>query len=484
MTATEGPLPATTRRERESREDKEGTFVGKDADDVAAHEIDFAATRSLASAVIAAPPLGDLTVLKKICAARGLPSDGGVLSAFPMNRILALAVGIFFFLSAPGRAAEPTFAGEWESTYGRMILKADGKKISGTYEYAGGVANDITGTQDGPKLTFTYEEPGVTGEGTFTLAGDGKSFDGKWRPKGQAAWANWSGRRPSAPIQNFSGVWKTTYGMMRLTQQGNAVEGCYMFSGTARISGTVNGDKFAFKYREPDGTAGAGEFKLSAERDRFEGTWKADGAKTVDAWTGTRVLPQAGRVWLVVLEARWESSLREQEYSYGEMMRQFFTRVPTVAVRHRWFTGRADFAKWCEELPYINEPVIFYVASHGSEKGITVGKEVLDGTFIGTQLRDASSVKLIHLGSCLTMAGTVPQDIRKADKLPAPVSGYTRTADWAGSAVIDFAYLDLVLSRQLPPAEAVRQIRENVSFAGEQGKPGSVIAPAGLKIVE
>ena len=76
---------------------------------------------------------------------------------------------------------------------------------------------------------------------------------------------------------------------------------------------------------------------------------------------------------------------------------------------------------------------------------------------IGEQLREASSVKLIHLGACLTMAGSAPQEIRKASKLSVPVSGYTRTADWAGSAVIDFAYLDLVLSRQMAPGEAVRE---------------------------
>jgi hypothetical protein len=127
-----------------------------------------------------------------------------------------------------------------------------------------------------------------------------------------------------------------------------------------------------------------------------------------------------------------------------------------VQVRHRYFTGRADFAKWCEELPYINEPVVFYISSHGNEQGITVGSEVLDGKFIGEQLRDASSVKLIHLGACLTMAGAAPQEIRKASKLAAPVSGYTKTADWAGSAVIDFAYMDLVLARHGDEIVAMR----------------------------
>lgn len=416
--------------------------------------------------------------------APGLHSPALLIRARGMNRLLALVFGLCALSVLPLCAGEASYAGEWETTYGRMILKVDGKKVAGTYEFAGGGANDISGTQDGRKLTFTYAEPGVSGEGVFTLAGDGGSFDGQWRPQGREAWSKWSGRRPAAPTQNFSGVWKTSYGMMRLTQTDHDVAGCYTFTGHSTISGTVKDEVLTLKYREPDGTTGTGEFNLSADRTGFAGPWKADGGKGGGEWTGTRVTPQPGRVWLVILEARWEASLREPEYSYGDMLRQFFTRVPTVAVRHRYFTGRADFAKWCEELPYLNEPTIFYIASHGSEKGITVGGEVLDGTFIGTQLRDASSVKLIHLGSCLTMAGTVPQDIRKASKLAAPVSGYTRTADWAGSAVIDFAYLDLVLSRQLSPGEAVRQIQENVAFAGEKGKAGSAIAPAGLKIVE
>lgn len=401
-----------------------------------------------------------------------------------MNRVLTSLFFLISFCTALGRSAAPTFAGEWDTTFGRMVLQMDGAKVAGTYAIAGGDANALSGTLDGRKMTFTYKEPGVTGEGVFTLAEDGLSFEGKWRPKGLTTWAQWSGRRPSAVPKDFSGVWKTSYGMMRLTQRGTAVEGSYFFAGTAKISGTAKDDTLVLTYLEPDGTSGTGEFKLAPERDGFAGKWKTDKGTAGGDWTGTRQVREPGRVWLVVLEARWEESLQEQEYSYGEMMRQFFTRAPTVAVRHRFFTGRADFAKWCAELPYLTEPVVVYVSSHGNERGITVGNEVLDGTFIGTQLRDAASVKLIHLGSCLTMAGPIAQDLRKASKLAAPISGYTRSADWAGSAVIDFAYLDLVLARELSPGEAVRQIKDSVSFAGEKGKPGSAIAPTGLKIVE
>lgn len=271
---------------------------------------------------------------------------------------------------------------------------------------------------------------------------------------------------------------------MRLCQTGEKVEGCYNFNGRATVKGTAKDNTLSLTYKEANGTTGTAHWQLTPDRASFAGTWKEDAGIRGGAWAGKRVEPQKGRVWLVILEARWETSLRDSEYSYGEMLRQFFTRVPTVAVRHRFFTGRADFAKWCADLPYLAEPMVFYISSHGTAKGITVGQEVLDGAFIGEQLRYAPTVQLVHLGACIAMSGAVPGEIRKASGLPAPVSGYTRTADWAGSAVIDFAYLDLVLARKMPPGEAVTQIKQSVTFAKDEARPGSAFPPAGLKIVE
>jgi hypothetical protein len=271
---------------------------------------------------------------------------------------------------------------------------------------------------------------------------------------------------------------------MRLLQKNDAVTGCYHYTGHAEVSGTVKDGVLAFSYTEPDGTVGTGQFKLGEGGESFSGTWKASNAKQAGAWEGTRVAPVAGRKWLVVFEAHWESSLQQPEYSYGDMLRQFFTRVPGVAVRHRYFDGKDDFARFCADLPYLNEPAVFYVSSHGTAQGITIGKELLTGEFIGRQLRFAPEIKLVHLGACLTMSGPTPAAIRKASGLTVPVSGFTRVADWAGSAVIDFSYLDLVLTRQMPPGEAVRQIQKSVSFAGESDIPGCAIKPAGLKIVE
>lgn len=285
-------------------------------------------------------------------------------------------------------------------------------------------------------------------------------------------------------MPSFDGVWKTTFGMMRLIQKGEEVSGCYDFGSGAEIEGTVKDGVLTFKYKEPNGITGNGKFKLADDQNGFTGEWSQKNGDGGGKWSGNRIKGEPGRKWLVVLEAHWEKNLRQEEYAFGDMLRQFFARVPDVEVRHRYFDEQEDFARWCAELPYLAEPIVLYVSSHGKEQGITVGKHVLDGKFIGGQLRYCPQVKLVHLGACLTMAGTVAQDIRKTSGRDFPVSGYTKSADWAGSAVIDFAYLDLVFSRNLKPGDAARMVQKSISFSGESETPGIAIPPAGLKIVE
>jgi hypothetical protein len=289
--------------------------------------------------------------------------------------------------------------------------------------------------------------------------------------------------RSFAADEDFSGVWKTTFGMMRLSQDGEKVSGCYASGGQSGITGSVQSGVLTFTYKEPSGIDGSGEFTLSDDAATFAGTWKSSNGKS-GTWDAKRVVPVPGRTWLVVLEANWEQDLRENEYSYGDMLKQFFSRTPGVVMRHRYFDEGGDFAKWCSELPYLSEPVVLYVSSHGTEEGITVGKNTLSGDFIGRQLRHARNIKLVHLGACLTMAGNVADEIRAASGLKAPVSGYTKEADWAGSAVIDFMLLDLILCRNAPPAEAVRQVQKSMTFAGETEVPDNMVKPAGLKILE
>lgn len=76
------------------------------------------------------------------------------------------------------RHGAPLFQGAWQSSWGNLYLTQTGSSVSGTYDHDGG---RITGTLSGDVLTYRWsQKSGRQGVGTFTLAGDGKSFSGPW----------------------------------------------------------------------------------------------------------------------------------------------------------------------------------------------------------------------------------------------------------------------------------------------------------------
>jgi hypothetical protein len=308
---------------------------------------------------------------------------------------------------------------------------------------------------------------------------------------------------------------------MRLKQTGDAVKGTYDFAGGSNISGTVTGRTLKFTYDQPDGEKGEGTFELAADQNSFAGTWKgskpaaapsalalpavgnpdagnggapapappkAPGPPANSAWTGTRILPQPGRIWLVVLEANWEQNLEEDEYSFGVMLRTFFARAPHVKVRHRFFADEADFRRWAGELAYLAEPVVLHVSSHGDKDGIhTRGGQLLTAKTIADAIANIGDLRLLHFGTCLVAGGDIPKQIHErfadAGGPRFPISGYANFADWGGSAVIDFTYLDLILARGIKPADAFAQTRRMITFSGEKGRAGDAIPAAGLVFI-
>jgi hypothetical protein len=394
--------------------------------------------------------------------------------------------------------ANTDFGGEWLTTYGPMTLVQTGKEIKGTYGPSNARAR-IEGTVDAAsRFNFTYTEPAATGEGWFEIASGGTRFAGQWREKGSKAWQSWEGRRLGAAIaaaraqifskDHFTGLWQTAFGKMRLRHDGNKVEGIYEFAGRSTIAGTVDGRTLKFTYDQSDGEKGSGTFALAADGLSFSGTWQGGKEKQTGggAWEGRRILPQAGRQWLIILEAPWEQGLNENEYSFGLMLRTFFARVPTVAVRHRVLNTEADFRRWTREVPYLAEPVVLYISSHGTAEGITVGGKPIGAKLIAECIRDADNIMLLHFGSCLVCAGDVPKEIRKelGSRANYPISGFTKMVDWAGSALVDFTYLELLFARQMPPGEAVKQTHKMLSFAKDSGRNGDAIPPVGLVIFE
>jgi hypothetical protein len=67
------------------------------------------------------------------------------------------------------------------------------------------------------------------------------------------------------------------------------------------------------------------------------------------------------------------------------------------------------------------------------------------------------------------MNGKVPGELQRL--VPGgrfPVSGFAQPVDWAASAVSDFMYLDLILSRDLPPAKAAAELVRLMPFAARK----------------
>lgn len=357
-----------------------------------------------------------------------------------------------------------TFTGNWASTYGDLAMTEKDGAVSGTYIMEGSVCSIEGKAKDG-RLEFVYKEPDASGDGRFRLSQDGDSFSGEWRAAGVKGYVPWNGRRKDAPVavDSFAGLWDTNFGRMRLSRDGAKVTGYYSFS-DGTIDGKVEGAVLRFRYK--DQKAGDGEFSLAQDGRALRGRWRADGEKEWKEWTGLRAVAVPGRKWLVVLESRWEGSLAEPEYTYGEMLKGWFTRTPSVQVRQRFYTDRASLTKWMREASLLAEPVVLYFSGHGTPEGLETESGPAGAEALAAPLRAGGDYLLAHFGSCDVMNGKVPSELhRLVPGARFPISGFAQPVDWAASAVTDFMYLDLILSRDLPPAKAAEELKRLMPFA-------------------
>ncbi len=395
-------------------------------------------------------------------------------------------IALAFVLSVPLFAADPpktpTFAGDWQSTFGPMTLTEKDGKVSGYYTM-GSQKSEIVGTVKERKLTFTYKETVATGEGEFELAADGLSFTGKWKQTGDQQWGLWKGTRPKA--KDFTGLWRSASGPMRLTQTGDKVRGTYLWAGAGSIEGTLKGKVLTFTYTESTGAKGGGTFTLADDADSFAGKWKEDGATEEKPWpTNKRVTPTPGKQWLIVVEANWEGSLNEAEYSFGAMLKSFFAGSEEVGVRHRNFTDAESMTKWLKEVAFLAEPVVVVLSSHGSASGPNAEKGPPTPKAIADALRGASNVRLLHFAACEVMRGKFGEQVQKELGADAtfPVSGYTTSVDWAGSAVSEFLFYDFLLRRGMDPEQAMTQLIKAMPYVGDTAPKDSPIRALGMKL--
>jgi hypothetical protein len=381
---------------------------------------------------------------------------------------------------------EAPFVGSWATTYGTMLLVEREGVILGGYFYDGGPAV-VQGKVEGRKLTFRYQETMESGQGWFEMADDGQSFAGKWKAQGTDVWQDWSGKRIAPPEREkptFAGVFHSSYGGMRIVQDGEKVRGIYGLGGGSTIEGKIEDGTLKFTYNEP-GVTGEGWFEMSADGGVLFGLWRQDGTNPWATWVAGRRPMIEGLVWLVVLEHRWERDLAEPEYTYGEMLRAYFARVPRVAVRHRIFYDEHDLKRAAGEIAYLPGPVLLCVASHGSAEGVNGSEGTIALDALAESLKYADNVRLLHFSACCIMSGEEPEKLQKrlAPAVRFPISGYTLVADWAASVVLEFLYFDLVLERGMPPEKAAEEVKKQIKFSGESRGAGSRIAPAGFKIL-
>ncbi len=379
-------------------------------------------------------------------------------------------------------AADDSFSGTWETTYGRMKLTEHKGEAAGFY-IANGARNVLAGSVSDRRFDFHYTEPVTRGEGWFQLSDEGDAFSGKWRPKGAEDWREWTGKRIAKP--NFDGLWETRYGKLRLIQTGDSVRGCYR-SGVvadASLSGKVAKQKLTFDYK--DIAKGKGWFELAQDGMSFKGKWHKEGSDEWHDWNGKRILPRPGGLMLVVIEARWEQGLADDEFSFGEMLDTYFKRVPHVEVRERFFSNTAAFRRWCREIPYVAEPVIISVSSHGDHHSIHVDKDRIGAEAIASALEYASNVELLHFSACSIMAGNAAENIQAAlakKDIRFPISGYATLVPWGLSAASDISYFGMLLEHRILPEEAARQLRLRMPHTGKEHVAGSAFPPMDFRI--
>ena len=63
-------------------------------------------------------------------------------------------------------------------------------------------------------------------------------------------------------------------------------------------------------------------------------------------------------------------------------------------------------------------------------------------------------------------------------------AGYRTEVDWAASAIIEFLYLEMILTRGMTAAKAAEQVAKLLPISGDRAIPGAALKPAEFRLVE
>ena len=132
--------------------------------------------------------------------------------------------------------------------------------------------------------------------------------------------------RADDPAGPFQGEWRTTIGLVTLTQRGDQVKGTYGHAGQFSIKGSVRGKVLTFEYQE-GAILGDGVFTLSDPGHAFTGTFQIRGGRKGD-WNGWRPDPDAPRGEMARFEGPWltEAGLMELTQTDAKVSGRYASR--------------------------------------------------------------------------------------------------------------------------------------------------------------
>jgi hypothetical protein len=101
----------------------------------------------------------------------------------PLLLLGSLALGCAGEFERPKPRSLPTslsFAGSWDSTWGKMVLNQEGKRVHGTF--TGYREGGVTGELDGDIFRFIWDQrvPRQHGHGFMQMSPDGLHLEGRW----------------------------------------------------------------------------------------------------------------------------------------------------------------------------------------------------------------------------------------------------------------------------------------------------------------
>lgn len=143
------------------------------------------------------------------------------------------------------------------------------------------------------------------------------------------------------------------------------------------------------------------------------------------------------------LEGDWVRDLRDTGSIKTAL--NFLESNSRIKFIHRTCSTREELFNRLKEYRKVryNKYSILYLAFHGGENGIEVGRDFIILDEIGEQLEDCLKYRIVHFGSCSTLnidKRHIKRFIRRTNALC--VSGYKSEIDFIPSSILEILYFD------------------------------------------